>query len=166
MELLTRDRRGAWTHWRHAVLGLDALGAVDPGVDLAIVTERDPTRAVEAAAVIRLLRRFSRMPLRVVAACAHPTAAWRDAVLSAGADQAVLPEEAGAGGATTGEPLAEALELGSSLCPSLEVRCDQGVAMSVCGQRHCRWVLARHHLARWCVVRPGACPAHQEASLG
>jgi hypothetical protein len=157
MELWTRDEHGRWKRWRHPGPALDALAIADPKIEGLVALGSGPEDEEELIAAIRLARRLQPGPLSVIAGTEHPSARWYGMVCRAGVDRALFVSPPGGCGREQ-PPLADAVELGAGICPALHVQHDPRGALSVCGQRGDAMVLARQHLARWCVVAPSRCP--------
>jgi hypothetical protein len=123
---------------------------------LVVGTGREDDEQLFAA--IRLSRRLATGPLEVVAGSVHPSAKWRDSVLEAGADLALLVRQPKDCRLCRRPPLDDVVELGAGICPELHAKREQKVTLSVCGRHKDRMVLARHHFDRWCLARKEDCP--------
>jgi len=155
MEIWTRQRdQLGWTPWPDVPRGLASLLDA-PDEQVLLLSEAPDVERDLLVAAIRVVRALARNGGHVVVASSHPFAGLLDELTPPGVDQLWVVERHEAKRKATIENVSE---IGGGICPNLHTKTENGTTLSVCGRRHDRMVLARHHLDRWCLMNPGGCP--------
>ena len=155
------DDQPCWKEWPDTMQGLASLPASRIAEVLLLTLEPDAEVSV-LVTTVRLVRKLVGPAVTIVVASPYPSEAWLRPLKEASVDHVWLVERPGRERLGRGEP-ERVREIGSDICPALHSRAEAGSTLSVCGCRHDRMVLARHHLKRWCLGAYQRCPTWCEA---
>ncbi|MFH1143993.1 MAG: hypothetical protein V1774_05565 [Candidatus Eisenbacteria bacterium] len=166
MKAATRGNRktATWRIWPDVLRGLSAVRD-SSARSLLLFSPRPEDELGEIIAAIQLARGLTR-DVEIIVGSPLPTASWIGEVRRAGADRtwwmAQVPVEARI--ASPPSPAGE-LDIDQGPCPALQILKDARIAVSACGRRGGRMVLARRHLEHRCLAGWETCPHWSSQAL-
>jgi len=151
MELFVRDRNsGKWRPTTGLLSGLKVAAQESSEVALRSDDPADELDEIIACIWFFKLASGSAGELSLISRC--PSSSWVDMVRGAGVERVFAQ-----GHRAETRSLDGLLEVPRDICPELHVRGARGSALSVCGKRSDRMVLAAHHFASRCFSQWKSC---------
>ena len=149
-----------WKEWPDAMHGIAHLPA-SRITEVVLLTDEPHVEASGLVTTVRLIRELVGHAVTIIVASPYPSEAWLQPLKEASVDHIWLVARRRCEKLTRGGP-DPLREINGSICPALHTGAEAGRTLSVCGCRHDRLVLARHHLKRWCLDAHQSCPHWSE----